>query len=191
VTTAEAFFHVRILVAMITGLSISRLLTGLAQPFPHREWSRLGAVHAAWAIFLLLTIVHFWWFELGLSRIDKWTFGLYLFVIGYAILLFLTCVILFPDKMDPPDRDQYFYSRQRLFYGLLAAVFLVDLGDTALKGAAHFSALGLEYLIRQTAMVALSLTAIFVRKPLYHATFVAGAIIYQLWWAVQQFDLWS
>jgi hypothetical protein len=191
VTPSDAFFHVRILVAIITGLSISRLLTGLAQPLQHREWNRIGSVHAAWAIFLLLTIVHFWWFELGLSRIDKWTFGLYLFVIGYAILLFLICVILFPDKMDPSDRDQYFYSRQSLFYGLLAAVFLVDLGDTALKGTAHFRALGLEYPIRQIAFAVLSLSAIFVRKRLYHMAFVASAIIYQVSWAVRQFDLWS
>ncbi len=99
-TGPEAFFHVRILVGIITALSVSRLVTGLARPVQDQDWHRVGLVHTGWAVFLLLMIVHFWWFELGLSRIEKWTFGLYLFVISYAILLFLACTILFPDQPD-------------------------------------------------------------------------------------------
>ena len=134
-TSAEAFFHVRILVGIITALSLSRLITGLARPVQDQDWHRVGLVHTGWAVFLLLMIVHFWWFELGLARIEKWTFGLYLFVIGYAILLFLICTILFPDQADRKmNLEEYFYSRQKWFYGLLAVIFLVDVADTAFKG---------------------------------------------------------
>jgi hypothetical protein len=185
----DAFFHVRILVGIVTGLSISRLLTGLARPVQYPGVKRLGLIQPAWAIFMLVTIVHFWWFELGLSKIGKWTFGLYLFVIGYAILIFLISTILFPDQMDQfPDPDEYFFSRRRWFYGLLTALFLVDIGDTALKGEAHFRAVGPEYLVLQFTFVALALLAIFLKKRLYDAAFVGVAILLQIAWALRQFD---
>lgn len=186
----DGFFHIRILVGIVTGLCISRLLTGLARPIQHHDWKRVSFVHMAWAVFLLLTIVNFWWFELGLSKIEKWTFGLYFFVISYAILLFLICTILFPDNLDQhPDFEKYFHSQQAWFYGFLAAVNLVDLGDTALKGSAHFWALGVEYPARQIVLVALSVIAIFVQKRLYHATFVTVGIVYQVWWSLRQFNV--
>jgi hypothetical protein len=189
-SAVDAFFHVRILVGIITGLSMSRLLTGLARPVQHPEWKTVGFVHTAWAVYLLLTIVHFWWFELGLSKVDRWTFGLYLFVIAYGVLLFLICTILFPDRLDQySNSERYFFSRKAWFYGLLAAVFLVDVGDSAFKGPAHLHALGLEYLVRQATMIVLSLIAIFPRKRLYHAAFASAGILYQVWWALRQFDV--
>jgi len=36
-SAVDTFFHVRILVGIITGLSMSRLLTGLARPVQHPE----------------------------------------------------------------------------------------------------------------------------------------------------------
>jgi len=189
-TGAEEFFHVRILVGIITALSLSRLITNLARPVQEQDWHRIGLVHTGWSVFLLLMIVHFWWFELGLSRIEKWTFGLYFFVIFYAILLFLICTILFPEQQDRTTNfEDYFYSRQKWFYGLLALIFLVDIADSAFKGESHLRVLGLEYFLRQAVFVVLSIIGIFVRAPLYHRLFVAGAILYQMSWAVRQFEL--
>ena len=71
---------------------------------------------------------------------------------------------------------------------MLAAVFLVDVGDSAFKGPAHLQALGLEYLMRQATMIVLSLIGIFVRKRLYHPAFASAGILYQVWWALRQFD---
>ena len=187
--TPDAFFHFRILVGIVTGLSISRLLTGLARPVQYPGVKRLGLTQPAWAIFMLVMIVHFWWFELGLSKIGKWTFGLYLFVIGYAVLIFLISTILFPDQMDQfPDPDEYFFSRRGWFYGLLIALFIVDIGDTALKGEAHFRAVGPEYLVLQFTLVGLSLVGIFLKRRLYDAAFVSVGILLQVVWALRLFD---
>ncbi len=187
---ADAFFHVRILVGIITGLSMYRLLSGLARPVQHADWKTAGYVHTAWAFYLLLTIVHFWWFEFGLSKVENWTFGLYLFVIGYGILLFLACTILFPDEMDRyADQEEYFFSRKAWFYGLLATISVIDIGDSAIKGYAHLRALGLEYLLRQSMMIVLLLTGIAVRWRPYHAAFASACILYQIWWAIRQFNV--
>ena len=87
------------------------------------------------------------------------------------------------------DPETYFFSRKAWFYGLLAAVCLIDVGDSALKGGAHLRALGLEYFVRQSTMFTLSVIAIFVPKRLYHAAFASAGILYQVWWALRQFDV--
>ena len=84
-------------------------MTRLARLARRAEWKERGILHLGWALFLLLFIVDFWWFELGPLRIQKWTFELHLFVIFYAILLFLLCSVLFPD-----DDDEYADSEEDL-----------------------------------------------------------------------------
>ena len=91
-----------------------------------------------------------------------WTFAIYLFVIYYAALFFFLCALLFPDRMDEYSGfAEYFHSRQKWFYALLGALFLADLGDTAIKGAEHFSAFGAGYPIRQGVLAALAFIAMF------------------------------
>ena len=154
----DQFIHVRIIIGIVTGLTVTRLLTGLARFVQHPARDRIYLAHLAWAFFLLLAIVHFWWFEFGLQRIGVWKFEIYLFVICYAALFFFLGALLFPDRMDEYSGfAEYFHSRQKWFYGLLAALFLADLIDTAIKGAAHFSAFGIGYPIRQSVLAALAL----------------------------------
>jgi hypothetical protein len=38
-------------------------------------------------------------------------------------------------------------------------------------------------------MFTLSAIAIFVPKRLYHAAFASAGILYQVWWALRQFDV--
>ena len=88
------FVHVRIIIGIVTGLCVTRLLTGLARFVQHPVRDRIYLVHLAWAFFLLLAIMHFWWLELGLERIGVWTFEIYLFVICYAALFFFLGALL-------------------------------------------------------------------------------------------------
>ena len=83
--------------------------------------------------------------------------------------------------------SEYFHSRQRWFYGLLGALFLADLLDTAIKGAEHFSAFGISYPIRQGALAALAFAAMFVTDRRYHGAFVTVAIAAEVYWIASQF----
>lgn len=190
VAAHEQFVHVRIIVGIVTGLSVARLLTGLARFVQHPERERIYFVHLGWAIYLLLAVVHFWWFEFALSRIGIWTFPVYFFIICYAALFFFLSTILFPDRMEEySGYDQYFHSRQKWFYGLFAAILLVDIVDTSLKGAEHLRYLGAGYLARQAVLGALAAGAMFIRDRRYHLAFVAIAIISQAVWILSQFDV--
>lgn len=185
----DLFFHIRVIIGIVTGLSVARLLNGLARFVQHPSREQIYPIHLGWALFLLSAIIHFWWFEFGLSHVPRWSFELYFFVICYAVLFFFTGAVLFPDRMDEyAGFAEYFHSRQRWFYGLLAALFAFDLLDTALKGAEHFRSFGPEYPVRQAILFALAIAAMFVTSRRYHAVFVIGALIAQVWWILRQFQ---
>lgn len=186
----DQFIHVRIIIGIVTGLSVTRLLTGLARFVQHPSRDRIYLVHLGWALFLLLAIVHFWWFEFGLQRIEIWTFEIYLFIICYAALFFFVCALLFPDRMDEYSGfAEYFHSRQKWFYGLLGALFLADLLDTAIKGAEHFSAFGIGYPIRQGVLFVLAIAAMFIADRRYHGAFVVVGLVAEVYWILSQFQV--
>ena len=88
-------------------------------------------------------LVHFWWWQFGLYGITNWTFGIYLFVLLYAVALFLLCAFLFPESMqDYKSYEDFFYARRGWFFGLLAATYLLDVVDTLIKGEEHFARFG-------------------------------------------------
>ena len=113
-------------------------------------------------------LVHFWWWQFGLYGIRSWTFGIYLFVLIYAVVLFLLCAFLFPESMqDYKSYEDFFYARRGWFFGLLAATYLLDVIDTLIKGEEHFARFGWEYLIRTPLFVVLCLVAMRDRYPAF------------------------
>jgi hypothetical protein len=189
-TQHDHFFHVRVIIGIVVGLSVARLLTGLARFVQHPGRDQIYGVHLGWVLFLILAVVHFWWFQFGLSRIERWTFEVYFFVICYAALYFFICSLLFPDRMEEYDGfADYFHSRQKWFYGFLAGLFLIDLVDTAVKGFDHFRSFGPLYPLQQSLLAALAVTAMFVRHRWYHGTFVTVAILLEVAWILRQFEV--
>lgn len=189
-TTAdiEGFYHVRIVMGVVTGLSVTRLLGGLSRFIQQPEHNAVHLPHLVWTLFLLLYIVHFWWFEFALQAVPRWQFQTYLFHLGYAALIFFIAALLFPDKMvECEDFADYFQSRRRWFYGLLALLFLVDMADTLLKGREHFLSFGLQYPVRQTVLISLALIAMVVKDRRYHLVFATGALLVEIWWIFAQF----
>ena len=62
---------------------------------------------------------------------------LYLFIVAYAISLFLLAVVLVPTSMDGVgDSYAYFMEGRRWFFGVLLVVVALDVVDTFLKGSA-------------------------------------------------------
>ena len=186
---ADVFPHVRIVMGMVIGLGVTRLLSGLARIVQHPRQYPLDPVHLSWVASLLLTLIHFWWWEFGLFGIRHWTFEIYFFIVLYAVTLFLLCALLFPDSMEGyAGYEDYFYARRGWFFGLLAATYLFDVIDTLIKGEAHFARFGVEYLIRTPVFVLLCLIAIRTTDRRFHRAFIAFTLIYQISWILRLFS---
>lgn len=185
----DIFPHLRIVMGMVIGLGVTRLLSGVARIVQHPKQYPLYPVHLAWVASVLLLLAHFWWWQFGLFHIEHWTFGKYLFLLGYAVTLFLLAALLFPDSMlDYQGYEDFFYARRAWFFGLLGLTYGLDIVDTLLKGKAHFTSLGTEYLLRSPVFIVLCIAAILIRDRRFHIAFVALTLIYQVFFILRHFD---
>jgi hypothetical protein len=99
----------------------------------------------------------------------------------YAVVLFLLCVLLFPEEMADYDGfKDYFYSRRRWIFGLMVILFVADIADTFLKGNAYLQTLGPVYYIRTALYVLLSAAAIKIKDERFHAGFAIFATVSEI-----------
>lgn len=185
----EVFIHVRVIIGIILGLSISRLLTGIARIIQHPQRKNVYVVHLGWVFFMLLTVAHFWWYEFYLHQLVTWKFEAYLFVIFFASIHFLACAMLFPDSMEGySGYEDYFMSRRTWLFGILIAIFVADFLDTIMKGREHFASLGPEYPFRNLFLILLFVLGILVRQQKMQLLLVALSLVAQIAFILIQFD---
>ena len=185
----EIFLHIRVVMAIMLGMSMTRLLTGAARFVQHPGKQKIYPVHLGWVVSMLLTLIHFWWWEFRLYDIPHWNFQIYFFLIFYTIILFLLCTLLFPDNIaEYSGYEDFFISRRKWFFGLLALTYVFDLFDTLLKGRAYYDTFGSEYLVRVPVFLILCGIAIVTPNRWFQAALVVGSLIYQVSWIVRLFD---
>ncbi|MBP6020431.1 MAG: hypothetical protein KA735_13145 [Burkholderiaceae bacterium] len=186
----EHFTHVRIIIGMVLGISVSRLVVGMSEFLQHPKRKKIYLVHIGWVLYLFLTITHFWWYEFGLVKIKAWSFGLYFFLISFACLFAFVASLLFPSSMaEYESYEDYFQSRRRTFYVMFTVLAVADVVDTAIKGSEHFLALGIEYPIQQAVLILLSVIAIFVPSKTYQGVFVTTVLLYKTLWIFRLFGV--
>ena len=185
----EMFNYVMVLASVIIGLGIAHLLQGVGGIVQHPRREKIYWVHLLWVAVIFLRAIFWWWFEFRLSQTPQWTFTLYLFVIGYAVLIYLLCALLFPRDLEGYDGfKDYFYSRRPWFFGLLLAGQAVDVADTLLKGLSHFRSLGPSYGVGIVILSVLLLIAMRTRSERYHAAFAIFGVVYLIAYPLLVFD---
>ena len=136
-----SFEYVMVLVSIVIALAIAHLLTALGECVRRirgiGEPIKLDAVFLLWVGYALIWLISFWWWEFKYQEVvTEWSFGLYLFVIGYAISLFMWVEILVPHRMHGvTDTFVDFRDGRKWFFGTLLFVQVIDTIDTFLKGS--------------------------------------------------------
>jgi hypothetical protein len=181
VPNSDLYLHVRVVISIIVGLCITTLLSGFARFVQHPRRERVSILHLGWAASLLLSIIHFWWWEFRLSRVQEWTFAIYFFIILYAILFYFLCTLLFPsDLRDYAGYEDYFLSRRKWFFGFLAATYVADVIDTSLKGSVYLHSFGVEYPIRIVGNLILCTIAIITPNRRVQLALLAVSFLYDV-----------
>jgi hypothetical protein len=185
----DMFNYVMVLASVIIGLGITHLLQGVSGVIQHPDRKPIYWVHLLWVAATFLRAVFWWWFEFRLSNIVQWTFGLYIFVLAYAFLIYLWCSLLFPRDLEGYDGfKDYYYARRRWFFGLALAGQAVDIADTLFKGIGYFESLGPSYPISIVVVSALLIIAMITRNERFHAAFAIFAVVWLLIYPVMSFD---
>lgn len=186
----DKFTHVRIVMGMIVSLGLTHMLKGLSATIQHPTKIRIYPIHMAWVASTVLYILHFWWWEFSLREIPQWTFGIYLYLLFYAFIIYLLCSLLFPDSLrEYADYGDYFMSRRKWFFGLLLADSMIDIGDSSIKGELHLLQLGDLYWIKTVSVALGCVIAMRTRNQIFHASFVALNLLAQMYLIAQSY--WS
>lgn len=173
---------------MVVGLGITRLLAGYAGLIQHPARARLSPLHLLWGFSILVELVLFWWWEFELYGVTAWSFGLFAFLIGYAVTLYLLAALIFPDKIDEYDGyEDFFLKRRAWFFAILGSTFVLDVVDTLIKGEPYFDTLGIGYLIQVPVGLLLCGIAIWTPDRRYQLALVLLHLGYQAWWIGQLF----
>jgi hypothetical protein len=183
----DLYLHVRVLIGILLGLSVVRLVGGVARFVAHPGRQRSSLIHFGWVAWALLNVLTFWWWEFGLSRIE-WNFGIYFFVCLYASMFFFLSVLLFPDDLREYDGYQdYFLSRRVWFFGFVALTELLDVVDTWIKGSDYLRSLGPEYPIRIALFVIFCGVVAATRNRAFHLIFVIVGLAYEIIFFVRHY----
>jgi hypothetical protein len=183
------FEYVAVLTSIIVGLGITHLLQGTARLIQHPDAGRPYWVHLTWVLYMFLNAIFWWWWEFRLTRIEVWTFQMYIFVILFAVILYMLCALLYPSSLAGYHSfKDYFYSRRGWFFGLSILFLLVDVGDTLLKGADYFRSLGAEYVVVRGLKLILYGIAMRSRNERYHGSLAVANLVYQVAWALRFYD---
>jgi hypothetical protein len=187
--SSDLYLHIRVVVSIIVGLCITTLLNGFSRFIQHPRRAKVSILHLGWAASILLWVIHFWWWEFRLSLIQQWTFASYFFIIFYAILFYSLCTLLFPsDLNDYSGYEDYFLSRRKWFFGILAATLVADVIDTSIKGSQYLHSFGVEYPIRIAGGLILCFSAMFIRNRRIQLALLTISLLYQISFIVRLYD---
>ena len=174
----EIFSYVMVLASVIAGLAITQLLQCVAAMVQHPKRHRPYWVHIVWIAYAFEYVALWWWYEYSFAKTAQWSFALYLFILVYAVAIYLMCAELAPlALLNFEDFEAYYYSRRRWFLALAAIVICIDVGDTLSKGGAHFASLGPHYVIGAIAFPILYVIGMLTRRRPYHAAIAVISLV--------------
>ena len=128
----HSFEWVQAAVGIIVALGMTRLVTSIVLLHSLRRSVRLDWVPVAWAINIFFLLLQFSWVFVALrGSVEQWTFGLFLCVLGFVLLLFAAAALVLPTTQAQAGDDlgSWFRSDGRwalpflALYSLFAYVF--------------------------------------------------------------------
>ena len=172
----DSFEYLIALVSVIAGLGITRALSGIARLIDARERITFSWIPFVWTASILLWLVAFWWFTFLLSTLENWSPFLHIFVLFYAGVIFFLLALLHPESI--PDRHDMLtdlLNKQKMFFGTLMALGILDVIDTLIKIELGLSGPPMIYYSMHMApWIGFSAIAMFVRNLVFHGVFAIG-----------------
>lgn len=180
----DAFSYLSVLLSIILGLAVQQVLQGYRALILSRKRITFYAPPLIWSVLILLMVAQHWWASFGLAGVGIWSFGMFATILIQTALIYMMAAIVLPDvpadeKLDLRD---HYYREAPAFFGLGAAT----VGWSVFREYMLFGML-LERtnLIFHLVFIALSLTAIIVKRPrLHEALALIMAVLFALYVAV-------
>jgi hypothetical protein len=172
----RGFDFLIVLFSVLLGLSLSRLLVGLARVVVDPE-RRIHWLPLLWTIQLFAFQVTLWWLIYQRADQPTWTFVHYLVLMAYPVLLYFQGVLLYPE-LGPRDEGtlESFFSRRAWFFAILFLILHLDATENRLAGDWTFDLL--RFVIALLVSGAVCGVAVWTRNLIYHGVLVTVMLLY-------------
>jgi len=128
------FEYVGVLVSIVVGLAMAHILTGVSRTLQALGQIKLYWVHALWTVNIMAYLVFFWWFMYHWSGVESWNFFLFVFLLLYAVALYLISALLFPGEVSSGfDFREHYFRTNRWVFGFLTVAYVLDIIETTSK----------------------------------------------------------
>lgn len=129
------FEYLSVLISIIIGLGLSHLLSSAARLIQLRHRARLYAPTLAWMASLLLAQIQIWWVAFDRRGVAQWNFYSFLLYLLIPIGAYVLSYLIVPDldSEDGVDLKASYYANQSWFFGILAAILSISLGEEFLR----------------------------------------------------------
>jgi hypothetical protein len=102
----ESFRWIAVAISMILGIGVTRLLSSAVMIVRNRAEFVFDVVPAAWATFIFIAQIQFWWAIIELAKIKSvWTLPNFLTLLSMPLLLFIAAALVLPHEARERDLD--------------------------------------------------------------------------------------
>jgi hypothetical protein len=127
----EIFEFIQVLVAIILGLGVAELLKGYA------DFLRPGDRHFSGLLFgfslwLILSLIQFWWFGWRFSAISTWQFYELLFYLLGPTILYVLSRLTFPNPTETQNLIEYYSDVASRLWSLVGAFYIFAISSNVL-----------------------------------------------------------
>lgn len=163
-------------ISIVLGLGVAHLLLGFGETIQERRSLKLYWVHTVWAVNVLHFHLSFWWNYFTWGRLDAWSYGLFLVLIGYTVLLYLLAVIIYPRRLEPGfDFREHLLGNRVWFFGILTLLGPVDFLETTLKASAGVRPMPDDYVVYALVLTGAALACLIWRNT---RVLAAGGLVW-------------
>lgn len=173
------FEFISIILSIVVGLTITRVLGGLASVVEHRRGLRVNWLSIGWSVQVLLWSVAFWLGTVNSTRrLDSWTLGSFAVLLSLAIALYFLAAVVLPTQIDSTtDLVAHFAEVRRPFFSIFAAWVAVSTASALIWGVENFIRLGPPFWIGQAAGFALALVGVATARTRVHVTILIVSLV--------------
>jgi len=162
------FEFLMILLSLIVGLGLAEILSGIACTLKSEGVRGFSWTHSAATLTVFAGLLQVFWESWGLTSIDEWSFPAMLLMLGSPIFLFLIAHVLFPERGDNVNLEDYYFERSRLIWAL--AGITVIIGTLFRPLAFGMPLLVLDNLSAVPTLAACVLLGLVNKRPLHRIT---------------------
>lgn len=162
----SSFEYLSVFVAVIMGLAVTRLLSGIGASLRHRKSIGGHWGHSLWALNVLVYVISIWWALFAWNQLPDWNYFLFLFIVLYAIVLYLLSDSLYPDRVEPGlDLTAHLINHRGLFFGLLLIATVLDVPETVMKDWAGLRPVPASYWVLHAVWFAVPIVGLMTSNP--------------------------